>query len=199
MRLTYLSHACFELRNGQIILIDPYLSGNKLAPNYEGKPDLILVTHEHSDHADASGFNAMVIAPATCKFSKMLAMKVGDVKNFNGITIQMVGASHRQSKYATRYLITYGGKRFYHTGDTYLDGIKNYGNIDIMFVPIGGHYTMNINEAIKSLDVVKPRIATPMHYNTFSEIKANPKEFQAKAEKQGFKIQLMEPGQSINV
>jgi L-ascorbate metabolism protein UlaG (beta-lactamase superfamily) len=199
LRLTYLSHACFELRNGKIILIDPYFSGNKLAPKYDRKPDLVLVTHEHSDHADASSFDATVVAPSTCRFDKMITMRIGEVREFEGITIQMVGASHHQSRYAAGYVITYERKILYHPGDTYLEGIKSHGTIDVMFVPIGGHYTMNIDEAIRSLAIVKPGLAIPMHYNTFPEIKANPKEFQAKAEKEGFKIRVMEPGQTTDI
>ncbi len=74
MRLTYLSHACFEFKNGRTILIDPFFSGNEFAPKYEGKPDLVLVTHEHHDHADVSSFDAAVIAPSVCKFKRMISM-----------------------------------------------------------------------------------------------------------------------------
>lgn len=50
VRIKYLSHSGFELKNGKTLLIDPYFSGNALAPKYSGKPDLILITHEHFDH-----------------------------------------------------------------------------------------------------------------------------------------------------
>jgi len=197
VKLTYLSHACFEFKNGRTILIDPFFSGNEFAPKYEGKPDLVLVTHEHHDHADVSGFDATVIAPSVCKFRRMISMNVGDTMSFDDANIQMVGASHHQSQYAAGYIIAYRSKRIYHAGDTYLDGIKNYGSIDVMLLPIGGNYTMNIDEAVEALRIVKPQLAIPMHYNTFPEIKADPKDFQSKAEKEGFKVQLIEFGKEI--
>ena len=91
------------------------------------------------------------------------------------------------------------GKRLYHAGDTYLDGIKPLRNIDIFFVPIGGYYTMNIDEAVKALKIIKPKLAIPMHYNTLSEIKANPEEFKAKAEKEGFKVKILKIGEELEI
>ena len=185
-------------------MIDPYFSGNEFAPKYEGKPDLVLVTHEHNDHSDVEKFDTQITAPANCRFKRMISMGVGDSLNIGDADIKMVKASHarapaRPSQLAAGYIIAYGGKRIYHAGDTYLDGIKNYGTIDVMMVPIGGHYTMNIDEAIEALKIVKPQLAIPMHYNTFPEIKADPKEFQSKAEKEGFKAQVMEFGQEITL
>ena len=199
MKLTYLSHASFELKNGKTVVIDPFFSGNKLAPKYEGKPDVVLITHEHFDHADASKFDCTIIAPSICKFNRMISMNIGDEMNLGGIDVKMVKARHHQSKYAAGYIITFEGKRIYHPGDTYLDGIKNHGLIDIMFVPIGGHDTMNVEEAVGALKIVKPQLAIPMHYNTFPEIKADPKNFKVKAEKEGFKVQVMEFGQQLDI
>ena len=202
MKIKYLSHACFEIKNKIVILIDPYFSGNPLAPKYEGKPTLVLVTHEHFDHSDASRFGCQIICPPTCNFEKGIVMRVGEEMEIEGIKIKMLPSSHHQSKYATGYLIEFEGKRIYHPGDTYLDGIKkleDLGEIDVFFVPIGGTYTMNIDEAIEALKIVKPKLAIPMHYNTFDEIKANPEEFKEKAEKEGFKVKVLKIGEEIEI
>jgi len=63
MKIRWLSHPCFEIRNDRTILIDPFFSNNPLAPEYKGKTDLILVTHEHVDHSDMSGFDSPVVCP----------------------------------------------------------------------------------------------------------------------------------------
>ncbi len=199
MKITWLSHACFEIKAGKTILIDPYFKDNPLAPEYQGKPDLILVTHEHFDHADTSSFNTRIICPPNIQSSNSITMKIGEVKEIDGIKVVMVESSHHQSDYATGYIIELEGKRLYHPGDTYLDAVKNRGNIDVFFVPIGGFYTMNIDEAISSLEIVKPKLAIPMHFNTFDKIKADPNEFKEKAEKLGFKVKIMNIGETIEI
>ena len=199
MKIRYLSHACFELRNKKTILIDPYFSGNPLAPKYTDKPDLVLVTHEHFDHVDASRFDCAVVCPSACKFKKSEIMKVGDKKTIDGVNIEMISASHYQSKYPTGYIIEFEGKRIAHLGDTYFDGVKKLPNIDVLLIPIGGHFTMNINEAIKALKIINPKLAIPMHYNTFPEIKANPEDFKIKAEKEGFKVRVLKIGEEAEL
>jgi L-ascorbate metabolism protein UlaG (beta-lactamase superfamily) len=124
-------------------------------------------------------------------------MRIGDAINLDGIKIQMLASSHRQSVYATGYLIEFEGKILYHPGDTYLDAIKNLGRIDVFFVPIGGTYTMNVDEAVKALSIVKPKLAIPMHYNTLPEIRADPEEFRKKAV--GFDVKIMRIGEELEI
>jgi L-ascorbate metabolism protein UlaG (beta-lactamase superfamily) len=200
LKLRYFSHSCFELNNTKTVLIDPYFSGNKFAPKYEGTPDLILITHEHFDHSDAANFDCLVLAPSTCKFKRMVTMNIGDTFDFSGISIKAVKASlHHDSKYSSGYLINYKGKNVYHAGDTYLDAINKITQVDIFMVPIGGTYTMNIDEAVKAVKIIEPGLTIPMHYNTFPEIKAEPKEFQIKTEKLGFKVKIMNFGEEIGI
>jgi L-ascorbate metabolism protein UlaG (beta-lactamase superfamily) len=199
MKIRYLSHSCFEIKNGKTLLIDPYFSNNPLAPKYEGKPDLIFITHEHFDHTDAAGFDSKVICPPGLKFKNFVNMKIGDLKIVDDIKIQMIASSHHQSKYPTGYVIEFGNKKIYHPGDTYLDGIKPLGKINIFFVPIGGYYTMNVEEALEALEIIKPDLAIPMHFNTFSQIETNPEDFKTNAEKSGYKVRVMKINEEINI
>jgi len=200
LKLRYLSHSCFELNNSKTLLIDPYFSENKLAPKYSGSPDLILITHEHFDHTDAANFDCLVLAPSTCKFKRMITVNIGDTFDFSDISIKVVKASlHNNIKYSSGYLIEYKGKKVYHAGDTYLDAIEKIAKVDIFMVPIGGTYTMNIDEAVEALKIIEPDLAIPMHYNTFPIIKADPKEFQKKAENSGFKVKIMDFGEEIDI
>jgi L-ascorbate metabolism protein UlaG (beta-lactamase superfamily) len=193
-----LSHSCFEFKTqSKTILIDPFFSGNKFAPAYNGKPDLILVTHSHFDHADAKRFDAPVVCPSTCKFKRSVVMKVGDKKNVEGINLEMISASHHQDSYPTGYIFELDEKRIAHLGDTYIDGVKKLPNIDLLLIPIGGYYTMNIDEAIKALEIISPKLAIPMHYNTLDEIKADPNDFKARAEKKGFRVKVLKFGEAM--
>lgn len=201
MKITYLSHACFELKNTKTILIDPFFEGNTNAPSYTGNPHIILVTHEHRDHSDAQRFDALVVCPDTCidKFEKTVTMHIGEKKTIEDVSIEMVKASHHQSPYPTGFILQLEGNRIYHMGDTYIDGVKNYGNIDILFIPIGGYFTMNQEEALEALRIVKPKIAIPMHYNTFPQIKADPLEFKKMAEDDGFTVKVFNFGESREI
>jgi len=191
MIIQYLGHAGFEfVSRGKTILIDPFFKGTGI--KYSGRPDIILVTHEHFDHADdAKGFDCTVVAPATCKFKKQVVMKVGEKKVVDGIPVEMIGASHHQSKYPTGFIFELEGKRIAHLGDTYLDGVTPLPNIDLLLVPIGGFYTMNIDEALEATSRIRPRLVIPMHYGTFEQIKASPLEFAKKAEQKGYKVRVL--------
>lgn len=198
MKITYLSHSCFELKaQNRTVLTDPFFSGNSLAPKYTGKPDLVLVTHSHFDHADAKGFDATIVCPSTCKFKKSIVMKIGEKKNVEGVNIEMISASHHQDPYPTGYIFELEGKRIAHLGDTYLDGVKKLANIDLLLLPIGGYFTMNSDEAVKALEIISPKLAVPMHYNTLKEIKMDPNEFKQKAEKKGFKVRILKIGETM--
>jgi L-ascorbate metabolism protein UlaG (beta-lactamase superfamily) len=124
-------------------------------------------------------------------------MKVGDKKNVEGVNVEMISASHHQDSYPTGYIFDLEGKRIAHLGDTYIDGVKKLPNIDLLLLPIGGFFTMNIDEAVKALGIISPKLAIPMHYSTFSQIEADPSDFEQKAEKKGFKVRVLKIGESM--
>ena len=72
-------------------------------------------------------------------------------------------------------------RTLYHAGDSALSlEMKLVGeqhNIDVAFLPIGDNYTMGPADAAKAVEFLKPKLAIPMHYNTFPEIKQDPEEF----------------------
>jgi len=207
LKVRYLSHAGFELSDGKTILIDPYFTGNPLAPRYSGKPDLVLVTHEHADHADTSFVERLgcpVVCPSSCRFRRGIVMRVGESRVIEGVKVEMIPASHKRppaspSPLAAGYVIEFEGRRIAHLGDTYLEAVKPLEGIDILLVPIGGYYTMNIDEALKALEIIKPRLAIPMHYGTFPQVRANPEEFKAKAEARDFKVKVLKVGEEAEV
>ena len=201
VRVTYLSHSCFEVQDvDHTLLVDPFFSKeNPYAPSYAGKPDIVLVTHEHFDHNAAGRFNAIVVAPPTLagRFKRMIVMERGESKLVEGVRVTMIRASHHQSKYPAGYVFELGGVRFAHLGDTYLDGVQPLENIDVLFIPIGGFFTMDVDEAVKALDIIKPDAAIPMHFNTFSQIKADPQRFKQLAENAGHQVTVLSVGETV--
>ena len=94
-------------------------------------------------------------------------------------------------------------KNIYHTGDTGLFyDMKLIGEmtpIDYMLLPIGDNFTMGIKDAAKAVELVNPKVAIPMHYNTFPVIKAEPNEFKSIIEKVGFNCKVMNYGEEISI
>jgi L-ascorbate metabolism protein UlaG (beta-lactamase superfamily) len=79
------------------------------------------------------------------------------------------------------------GPRIYHTGDTdiFSDMAFLNGSVDIMLVCIGDKFTMGPVMAAKSVNLVKPKMAIPMHFATFSALTGTSEEFRVELEKLG--------------
>jgi L-ascorbate metabolism protein UlaG (beta-lactamase superfamily) len=102
-------------------------------------------------------------------------------------------------------VIELDGVRVYHTGDTALFGdMKLIGELykpDVMLTPIGSLFTMGIPEAVKAVELVKPKIAIPMHYNTWPPIAQNPEEFKEAVKAAGLptEVVIVKPGQTVEI
>ena len=94
-------------------------------------------------------------------------------------------------------------KTIYHAGDTalFLDMqlIGQLNTIDVALLPIGDNFTMGIDDAIKAIEFLKPRITVPMHCNTFELIKADPTEFQRKAMALDAEVRILEVGGTLSI
>jgi L-ascorbate metabolism protein UlaG (beta-lactamase superfamily) len=100
---------------------------------------------------------------------------------------------------AAGFVINIGGVKIYHAGDTGLTKEMELladEKIDIAFLPIGGHFTMDVNEAVRAIEFIKPGKVVPMHYNTFPIIKADPQQLVELAGKKA-EIIVLKPGESM--
>jgi L-ascorbate metabolism protein UlaG (beta-lactamase superfamily) len=68
--------------------------------------------------------------------------------------------------------------------------------IDLVVLPIGDNFTMGIDDAVKAIEFLKPKMAIPMHYRTFEVINVDPAEFVNKVKALGFKSQVLAIGSS---
>jgi L-ascorbate metabolism protein UlaG (beta-lactamase superfamily) len=201
MEIKYLGHSAFEIiTNNKKILIDPFLIG---VPNYklENISD-IFVTHGHADHlgsaieiSNKTGAKITTIFElanyCTQKGAFANGINLGGWINYDWGKVISVPAFHSSSTpegfYAgcpCGYIFEIEGKRIYHAGDTCLNlEMKTIGEIhkpDIAMLPIGGHYTMDIEQATIASDWLSANIIIPMHYNTFETINVNITEFETK-------------------
>lgn len=223
LKIKWIGHACFEISGSKRIIIDPFIEGNPTAKvkKEDIKTDIVVVTHGHGDHVgDALFIAKQNIAPivtmvelAWLMKEKEESLEVHDI-NFSGsviignVSITAVPALHSSSfegKYAGNpggMIIKMDGRTIYHAGDTgvFLD-MELIGEMyrpEIAMVPIGGHYTMSPQEASRAIEMIRPKIAIPMHFNTFPPIQQDPVKFKELVERKGItKVSVMTPDQSL--
>lgn len=181
VRITPVQHASLMLEaGGQVIHVDPV--GEQ---NYQDLPpaDLILITHTHGDHLDLKTIGRLrksstqIMAPeaALKSIPDAIVIRNGEKKTFGKWEIEAVPAYNMQRGPApgrlfhekgsgNGYVLTYGGKRFYVSGDT--EGVpemKALRNIDVAFVCMNLPYTMPPEEAAEAIRSFRPKIVYPYH------------------------------------
>ena len=209
--LRYLGHASFEvIVDGSVIYIDPY------AGEYRDKADLILMTHSHRDHCDPDKIEkikklgTLLVGPENCRSvisGNFKSITVGDSFDFHGIMIEAVpaynfkrfrfsGVPFHPKDFGVGYLLHIGELVIYHAGDTdFISEMKNLKNIYLFLLPVGGTYTMDVEEAVEATLVVKPVMAIPMHIRD-----ADPEEFKKLVEsKSNVKVSVLSPGEEIRL
>ena len=199
--LRYLGHSAFQLDlSHRTLLFDAWLDPHPkemerlVAPALtEDKirhADVIFLSHEHFDHCSPFDVNSIVqrtfcqvVAPeeTLAKLNVPPRSKVvvneGDSFSLMGIDVQVTKAIHPQCTHPVGFIISAEGKKVYFAGDTYdFFGMSDI-DVDVALLPIGGTFTMDVFSAIKALKQMRAKTVVPMHYDTFSKIRADVRDF----------------------
>jgi L-ascorbate metabolism protein UlaG (beta-lactamase superfamily) len=163
----YLGHACFRLRGREgIVLCDPFSRSIGIDL---GRPSahIVTVSHDHPDHN-----NSAQIRPIR---EKLFVLDAPGEYEVTGVLITGVRTYHDKAKGAelgtnTVFVIRLDDVVFCHLGDLGHElsqhQLEAIGNVDVLFVPVGGGETIGAAEAINVISQIEPRIVVPMHFAT---------------------------------
>jgi L-ascorbate metabolism protein UlaG (beta-lactamase superfamily) len=170
MNVRYLGHAAFELtsENGTKVVFDPYQSGaysGALAYGpIKGEYDVAVVSHDHADHCDkgvTSEAKNVVDSPGTFDFA--------------GVRVTAEPTYHDESKGSERganlvSVVEVDGVRIAHLGDLGHslsdEELKTVKGVEVLFIPVGGHFTIDAETAARLIAAIGPNIVIPMHFKT---------------------------------
>lgn len=165
-----------KISDGLTIYFDPYDIKEKI-----NNADYIFITHSHWDHFDLDSINNLVnektiiIGPSSIiekldSNYKTLEVKPENIYNLNNISFMTVPAYNIDKEYHPKdagyvgYIVTLNNVTYYIAGDTdVLDELKVI-KADVIFLPVGGTYTMTKEEAVELANTIKPKYAIPIHY-----------------------------------
>ncbi len=169
MEIKYHGHSCFEIKNKNITAItDPYSEevGLKLP---KLKANIVTVSHDHYDHNNISAIDR-----ANSEKEVFVVNNPGGYE-VEGVLIEGIASFHDDKEGEERgtntiFNIKMGDITLCHLGDlgTKLTDVQTdeIDGVDILFVPVGGIYTIDAKTAADVVNKIEPRIVIPMHYKT---------------------------------
>lgn len=185
--INWLGHASFffsDANGNRIYFVDPFELGERKLD----KADLIFITHAHYDHFSPQDLDkiikeaTVIIAPpdilAQIQFPNERKQAVEpnnsyDVKGFKFSTIPAYNnRPGREEKHPRRnnwvgYIFELNGKKVYHAGDTdFTDEMRKLKDLslDVAMMPMGGNFTMDVDEMIEAANYIAAKVTIPMHY-----------------------------------
>jgi L-ascorbate metabolism protein UlaG (beta-lactamase superfamily) len=167
MKIKWLGHACFLItaKDGTRVITDPYAVGGGI--NYSPiteTADVVVVSHDHGDHSNVSTIQGK---PEVVKNS---GTKTAKSIQFKGIATYHDASQGQQRGPNTVFCFTVDDIKLCHLGDLghvlSPEQVTEIGAVDMIFVPVGGFFTIDAPVASHVCDQLKPKIVIPMHFKT---------------------------------
>ena len=174
------TQSSIKLKLNKTVYFDPF----KIEKEYHDA-DIIFVTHNHYDHFDESSINnikndnTIIVAPKSMEseirhieFKNYIFLNPNEETSVDDITIKAIPSYNIDKPFHPRennwlgYIVTIDNVSYYIAGDT--DKTKEAENVlcDIALVPIGGHFTMDVNDAADLIKSINPKVVIPTHYGS---------------------------------
>ena len=188
-----LNHSCVKMKKEKTIYVDPYM----IDKDYNDA-DLIFITHSHYDHFSEEDIKKVrkekttIIVPEDTynnalengfKEEKIIKVIPNESYENNGIKFKTIASYninkpfHPKENNWVGYIINIQGDKYYIAGDTDITEDNKKVKCDMAFVPVGGTYTMTHSEAAELVNIIKPKIAVPIHYGSVIGTKEDEKSF----------------------
>ena len=202
VQITWLGHDGFKFKKDGVTYVDPFKLGTK-----PEAADLVCVTHEHFDHLSVEDLKKVVtqkttlVTIAACQEAvKALPLKAlrlvrpGDRLEVDQVLVEVLPAYntnkfrspgnpfHPQADGKVGFILTLGGIRIYHAGDTdEIPEMARAKGVDIALLPVSGTYVMTAAEAVTACNTIRPTLAIPMHYGSIVGTAADAEAFKKSA------------------
>ena len=175
-----LCHSSIRMDKGKIIYVDPF----HIEENYQDA-DIILITHSHYDHFSEEDIEKVrkddTIIYVTEDYvenarqlgfseNKIIGVKPNQTYYEGNMEINTVPAYNVNKQFHPKennwvgYILKIDGISYYIAGDTDITEENKKIKCDVAFVPVGGTYTMTAKEAAELVNIIKPKVAIPIHY-----------------------------------
>lgn len=169
MEISYYGHSCFKIKGSAgTVVTDPYEPSVGFSlPTVSA--DLVTVSHQHSDH------NAAKLINGTARRDRPFIIDQAGEYEVGGISVFGVSTFHDPNGGVERgrsivFTILIDGIRVCHLGDLghelTQEQLSEIGSVDVVIVPVGGTFTIDPALATKTIHMLEPAIAIPMHYKT---------------------------------
>ncbi len=210
--------------SGEKLLFDPFITPNELAKDRVSlkdlQPDFIFLSHAHFDHIDdaeaiSKASNAPIVGVweihsyfSACGCSTV-PMNVGGTwrspKSDSKLTVKLVPATHTSSfpdggygGVPVGFVLSDGENTLYYAGDTALslemELIAERYELKLAFLPIGGTFTMDVEDAVEAAALLDVSDVIGMHYDTFPPIQINHEEARRAFQEYDVTLHLLEIG-----
>jgi L-ascorbate metabolism protein UlaG (beta-lactamase superfamily) len=214
VELEWLGHDGFFIKNSKMIYIDPY----NIKDDSE-KADIILITHSHYDHCSFADLKKIVkqgtfivltadSQSQITRFEEVVEIRIVEPwqeLTFEDIKISTIPAYNLDKSFHPKnegwvgYIVKINGVIIYHAGDTdlipdmqKLTGYMQPGKQFVALLPVGGRFTMSVDEAIEAAKIIKPTLAIPMHWGSIIGSEEDAKEFVQGCKEEGIDALVLE-------
>lgn len=183
-------HSSIKISKSKTIYIDPFKIEKEIHD-----ADIIFITHDHYDHYSPEDVekvvkeDTIIVAPKTVKaLSKMknvVLVEPNKKYEIEEIKVETIPAYNVNKQFHPKgnewvgYIIEIDEERYYIAGDTDITPENKQVKCDVAFIPVGGRYTMNYEEAAELTNIIKPKIAIPTHYGSIVGEKEDGLKFKA--------------------